>query len=147
MADTVRLFTIGFTQKTAQMFFETLRNAGVRRLVDIRLRNTSQMAGFTKRDDLDYFVRSILQADYTHLPLLAPSEAILDAYKANHDWDRYQLDFLSLLRARRVSEVLAADQFRDACLLCSEPSPEQCHRRLVAEYLRSSWPAVEIRHL
>ncbi len=147
MADTVRLFTIGFTQKTAQMFFETLRNAGVRRLVDIRLRNTSQMAGFTKRDDLDYFVRSILQADYTHLPLLAPSESILDAYKANHDWDRYQLDFLSLLRARRVSEVLAADQFRDACLLCSEPSPEQCHRRLVAEYLRASWPAVEIRHL
>lgn len=147
MPEKVRLFTIGFTQKTAQVFFETLRNAGVRRLVDIRLKNTSQMAGFTKRDDLAYFMRSILHAEYTHLPLLAPSEEILDAYKQAHDWERYQQGFLALLRARRVSEVLAIDQFRDACLLCSEPTPEKCHRRLVAEHLRESWRDVEIRHL
>jgi uncharacterized protein (DUF488 family) len=147
MAEKIRLFTIGFTQKTAQIFFETLRNAGVRSLIDIRLRNTSQMAGFTKRDDLDYFMRSILQADYTHMPLLAPSEAILDAYKQDHDWERYQQDFLALLRERCVSKVLAVNQFRDACLLCSEPTPEKCHRRVVAEHLRESWRDVEIRHL
>jgi len=143
----IRLNTIGFTGKSARAFFETLRMAGVRRLVDIRLRNTSQMAGFTKRDDLDYFVQAILGAEYVHLPLLAPSGEILDAYKANRDWGRYERDFVELLRARRLDEALSPPQFQDACLLCSEPTPEKCHRRLVAEYLREIWGDMEIRHL
>ena len=151
MAETLRLFTIGFTRKSAAVFFMTLRDAGVRHLVDIRLRNTSQMAGFTKRDDLDFFVHSILGADYTHLPLLAPSESILDAYQVDHDWSNYERDFQALLRMRKVGAALSPADFVDACLMCSEPTADQCHRRLVAEHLRDVWRdaglKVEIRHL
>ena len=151
MAETLQLFTIGFTRKSAAMFFNTLRDAGVRHLVDIRLRNTSQMAGFTKRDDLDFFVHSILGADYTHLPLLAPSEAILQAYMDDHDWSRYESDFQALLRARQVGAAISPAEFQNACLMCSEPTADQCHRRLVAEHLRDVWRdvglKVEIRHL
>lgn len=147
MAESLRLFTIGFTRKSAEVFFNTLRSAGVRHLVDIRLRNSSQMAGFTKRDDLDFFVRTILGAEYTHLPLLAPSVEILEAYMEDRDWSRYEQDFLSLLLNRKVSDVLDREQLQDACLLCSEPTPEKCHRRLVAEHLREVWRDVDIRHL
>jgi len=115
--------------------------AGVHCLGDIHLRNTLRLAGFAKRDDLDYLTQTILGAEYVHLPALAPSPEILDAYRANHDWARYERDFLVLLCARQAGEGLAVEQFRDACLLCSEPTPEQCHRRLVAEYLREIWGA------
>jgi len=142
MVVTLRLFTIGFTRKSAAVFFNTLRGAGVRHLVDIRLRNTSQMAGFTKRDDLDFFVRLILGADYTHLPLLAPSEGILQAYMEDHDWSRYEHNFQTLLRVRQVGAALSASDFQDACFLCSEPTADKCHRRLVAEHLRDVWSIV-----
>ncbi len=147
MAETLRLFTIGFTRKSAEVFFNTLRSAGVRRLVDIRLRNSSQMAGFTKRDDLDFFVRTILGADYTHLPLLAPSVEILEAYMEDRDWPRYEKDFQALLRTRQVGTALSPADLQDACLMCSEPTADQCHRRLVAEHLRDIWGDVDIRHL
>lgn len=151
MAETLRLFTIGFTRKSAEVFFNTLRSARVRRLVDIRLRNSSQMAGFTKRDDLDFFVRTILDADYTHLPLLAPSVEILEAYMENRDWPRYEKDFLALLRARQAGTAFSPADFQDACLMCSEPTADKCHRRLVAEHLRDVWRdvglKVEICHL
>ena len=151
MAETLRLFTIGFTRKSAEVFFNTLHSAGVRRLVDIRLRNTSQMAGFTKRDDLDFFVRTILGAEYTHLPLLAPSVKILETYMEDRNWPRYERDFQALLRARQVGTALSTSDFQDACLMCSEPTADKCHRRLVAEHLRDVWGdvglKVEIRHL
>jgi uncharacterized protein (DUF488 family) len=151
MAETLRLFTIGFTRKSAEVFFNTLRSAGVRRLVDIRLRNSSQMAGFTKRDDLDFFVRTILRAEYTHLPLLAPSVEVLEAYMEDRDWPRYERDFQALLRTRQVGAALSPADFQAACLMCSEPTADQCHRRLVAEHLRDVWQdagiKVEIRHL
>jgi uncharacterized protein (DUF488 family) len=142
------LFTIGFAGKSARDFFETLRRAGVRRIVDIRLKNASQLAGFTKKRDLEYFLRAILDIDYVHLPELAPTQDILDAYKKKQiDWSEYERRFRQLLDERKPAGQLARAEFERACLLCSEPTPEQCHRRLVAEYLQAAWGNVAIEHL
>jgi len=143
----MNLFTIGFTRKSAGEFFGLLRAAGVRRLVDIRLNNTSQMAGFTKREDLAFFTREILGANYTHETLLAPTSEILDAFRKDGDWARYETAFRTLLVARQVAERLDRGLFRDACLLCSEPTADRCHRRLATEHLASAWGGVAIRHL
>ena len=144
----ILLFTIGFTGKSAEQFFETLRKAGVRRLVDVRLNNVSQLAGFTKKRDLQYFLRTIAGIDYVHEPLLAPTKEILDAYKKKRiDWGDYESQFKKLLAARRPHEPWTASDFDHACLLCSEPTPEHCHRRLAAEYLGEQWKDVSIRHL
>lgn len=144
---TIQLFTIGFTQRSAESFFKTLHAAGVRHLMDIRLNNTSQMAGFTKRDDLRYFVGALVGARYSHVPELAPSAEILDAYRSDRDWTRYERDFLALMKAREVSANPERALFDGACLLCSEPTPAQCHRRLVAEHLRDAWGDLVITHL
>ena len=144
----MKLFTIGFTQKTAEEFFTGLQRAGVQRVLDIRLNNTSQLAGFSKRDDLQYFLRAIGNMEYRHLPELAPTQEILDAFKKQKgSWDEYAPQFLSLLEERKVATTLDRAQFDQACLLCSEATPEHCHRRLVAEYLREQWGDVEIVHL
>lgn len=144
----MKVFTIGFTKKSAQQFFELLRKSGASRLLDVRLNNVSQLAGFTKRDDLRYFLREICRMDYHHRPELAPTQAILDGYKKQgEDWGTYERAFLALMRQRRVEEEVPRGLVDGACLLCSEPTPEQCHRRLVAEYLRSAWGDLEIRHL
>lgn len=144
----MRIFTIGFTKKTAEEFFTRLSSVGVRRLIDVRLNNVSQLAGFSKRDDLRYFLRAIGGIEYVHLPELAPTRPMLDAYrKAGRDWEAYAARFCALLAERRVEASLERDAFREACLLCSEAEPEYCHRRLVAEYLRDRWGEVEILHL
>ncbi|MBE7558905.1 DUF488 domain-containing protein [bacterium] len=144
----VKIFTIGFTKKSAEAFFTALTRAGVARLVDIRLNNTSQLAGFAKRNDLRFFVKSICDIDYVHLPELAPTQDILDAYRKNKgDWETYERDFLALMRERKVEETLSRETLDNACLLCSEEKPECCHRRLVAEYLSEKWGDVEIVHL
>lgn len=144
----MKIFTIGFTKKSAEEFFTRLRNFHVRRLLDVRLNNVSQLAGFSKRDDLRFFLRTICQADYKHLTELAPTQALLDRYKKlDHDWDAYAVEFCSLIRDRRVEQILDREIFADACLLCSEDKPDHCHRRLVAEYLRDHWGSVEIIHL
>jgi len=144
----LRLFTIGFTQKSAEQFFTTLIDAGVRRVVDVRLNNVSQLAGFTKRADLPFFLQRIGDIGYVHRPELAPTQEILDALKKRGgDWRDYEREFTALLVDRRI-EVTVAPDLRDGdCLLCSEATPEQCHRRLVAEYLRDNWRMIEIRHL
>ena len=143
-----KLFTIGFTQKSARQFFTTLIEANVRRLVDVRLNNVSQLAAFAKRADLEYFLREIADIDYLHLPELAPTQDILDAYKKQKgDWAVYEQQFLALLAQRKVEAQLSPLNFDAACLLCSEPTPEHCHRRLVAEYLRAKWGGIEICHL
>ncbi|MFN8511791.1 MAG: DUF488 domain-containing protein [Thermomicrobiales bacterium] len=144
----LRLFTIGFTQKSAEQFFTTLIDAGVRRVVDVRLNNVSQLAGFSKRADLPFFLRRIGGIGYVHRPELAPTQEILDALKKRGgDWRDYEREFTALLVDRRI-EVTVAPDLRDGdCLLCSEATPEQCHRRLVAEYLRDNWRMIEIRHL
>ncbi len=143
------VYTIGFTKKTAAQFFGTLKEAGVRRVVDIRLNNRSQLAGFTKRDDLEYFLRAICGADYVHEPLLAPSREILDAFKKKKgDWKLYERDFLRLMSERKVETRVSRALFdRPVALLCSEPTPEHCHRRLVAEYLQSRWGGFPVVHL
>ena len=144
----ILLFTIGFTGKSAEEFFETLRKEGVRRLVDVRLNNVSQLAGFTKKRDLQYFLRALADIAYVHQPLLAPTKDILDAYKKKRiDWSQYESQFQQLLRLRRPQEQLTSSEFDHACLLCSEPTPEQCHRRLVAEYLKEQWTDIAIKHL
>lgn len=144
----MNLFTIGFTKKTAETFFETLRRAGVKRVVDVRLNNVSQLAGFAKRDDLRYFLERVCGVEYVQVPDLAPTKPMLDGYRKDHkDWATYERQFLELMQARRIENRISKDIATDGCLLCSEDKPHHCHRRLVAEYLRERWGDVDIRHL
>lgn len=144
-----QIYTIGFTHKSAEQFFELLRQRSIRRLIDVRLNNTSQLAGFSKKSDLPYFLNQILGAQYLHEPLLAPTGELLKAYqKGKIDWNRYEESFLALLREREVERRIPRSLFdRPTVLLCSEPTPEFCHRRLVAEHLARAWDSVEIIHL
>lgn len=145
----MKIYTIGFTKKTAGEFFELLRRNGITRLIDVRLNNVSQLAGFTKRDDLEYFLREICDADYIHEPLLAPTQEMLDKYKkAKGDWNEYTREFLTLMAARKIEKRINPSLFAGkAIMLCSEPTPEHCHRRLVAEYLQKHWGDIQIQHL
>lgn len=144
----MRLYTIGFTQKGAERFFSTLAKNSVSRVLDVRLNNRSQLAGFAKRDDLRYFLQGLCGIGYQELPSLAPTPEILAAYKKNGgDWATYEREFLALLAQRQVEQTLQPALFDGGCLLCSEPVPTQCHRRLIAEYLSAHWDGVEIRHL
>jgi uncharacterized protein (DUF488 family) len=144
----MKLFTIGFTKKTAQQFFGLLRGSGARRVVDVRLNNVSQLAGFAKKDDLAFFLKELAGIEYVHVPELAPTQEMLDAYKKEKgDWRLYEQRFLSLMRERKIEEKLPRSIFEGACLLCSEDKPHQCHRRLVAEYLQQHWGDVDVKHL
>lgn len=144
----IQIFTIGFTKKSAEEFFSKLSAAGVKRVVDIRLNNVSQLAGFAKKNDLSYFLKAICGIDYIHLPELAPTQEILDEYKKHKgDWSVYEKKFLNLMSNRQVEEVIDKDLLHGGCLLCSEDTPDHCHRRLVAEYLKDKWGDVEITHL
>lgn len=144
----IEIFTIGFTKKSAKEFFTKLAEAGVQRVVDVRLNNVSQLAGFAKKHDLRYFLRTICNIDYIHLPELAPTQDILDAYKKRKgDWSVYEQKFLDLMAQRKIEETIPQDILAGGCLLCSEHEPDHCHRRLVAEYLNEKWGNVEIKHL
>lgn len=145
---TITIFTIGFTKKTAERFFTELQRAGVKRLIDVRLNNSSQLAGFAKKDDLAYFLRAICGIEYIHLPELAPTAELLDAYKKRKgDWNVYERAFLDLMAERCIEDTIPHDLLDRACLLCSEDQPEHCHRRLVAEYLQRMWGNIAIQHL
>lgn len=144
----MKIYTIGFTKKSAEHFFGLLRGAGVTTLVDVRLNNVSQLSGFAKRDDLRYFLNEMCGVRYTHRLDLAPTQSLLDGYKKHGDsWNDYEDQFLDLLRRRRVEENLPPDLFDKAVLLCSEDTARHCHRRLVAEYLAQHWSHVTIEHL
>lgn len=144
----IKLFTIGFSKKSAQRFFTLLSEAGVQRVLDIRLNNVSQLAGFTKKDDLRYFLQALLGVDYLHLPELAPTKDLLDEYrKKGHDWSVYKKSFLELISRRHIEASVSEDLLNRACLLCSEETPDHCHRRLVAEYLLDALGNIEIVHL
>ena len=144
----MKLFTIGFTKKTARRFFDTLRTSGARSVVDVRLNNVSQLAGFAKKEDLAYFLKEICGMDYVHLPTLAPTKEMLDQYKKERgDWKTYEARFLELMKQRRIEVTIPREAIADGCLLCSEDKPHHCHRRLVAEYLNRHWGDVEITHL
>lgn len=141
--------TIGFTKTTAEGFFERLLKSGVKRVVDVRLHNTSQLAGFAKSDDLAYFLKKIGGIEYAHQPLLAPTDAMLKAYKKEKgDWDAYEARFMALMAQRQIENRLRPEMLEGTCLLCSEATPHHCHRRLVCEYLNDKWNgALTVRHL
>jgi uncharacterized protein (DUF488 family) len=147
-AETIPVFTVGFTKKTAAQFFEKLRAAGIKRVVDVRLNKVSQLAGFSKRDDLKYFLKEILHVDYVEAPLLAPTQDLLDAYKKNKGrWDDYERDFNKLMEERHIEDKIDPAILAGGCLLCSEDKPHQCHRRLVVEYLQRHWGNLDIKHI
>jgi len=145
----MEIYSIGFTQKSAGEFFGALKAHGIERLLDVRLNNTSQLAGFAKQADLPYFLREICGAAYEHEPLLAPTQEILDAFKKHKgSWDAYTEAYLALIRSRKVETVLSKESFQKrTVLLCSEPTAEHCHRRLALEYLQMHWKDVVISHL
>ena len=149
MMASANLATIGFTQTTAKSFFSRLQAAGVRSVIDVRLHNTSQLAGFAKSDDLAYFLQSIGGITYRHEPLLAPTDQILKAFKKDRgDWRVFETSFNALMAERRIEDRLKPDLFDGGCLLCSEATPHHCHRRLVCEYLNGRWGgALKVRHL
>jgi uncharacterized protein (DUF488 family) len=141
--------TIGFTQTRAERFFDRLVSAGVKKVVDVRLHNTSQLAGFAKADDLAYFLNRIGGIAYVHEPLLAPTDAMFKAYKKDKgEWAAYETRFLDLMAERGIEHRLKPELLDGACLLCSEAKPHHCHRRLVCEYLNDKWDgALTVRHL
>lgn len=145
----MKIFTIGFTQKNAERFFSLLRNAGVTRLVDVRLNNVSQLAGFAKRDDLKYFLKEICNIEYIHIPDLAPTKQILDSYKKGDiSWDSYSDRFLNLMASRNIEKNINLSLFENSCLLCSEHKPHHCHRRLIIDYLiKNSDKNISTEHL
>jgi len=146
----MKIYTMGFAQKSAEVFFEQLRQNGVQRLVDIRLNPKGQLAGFTKQDDLPYFLNQLVAGcQYVYMPVLAPTKEILNDYRNDGNWPLYVSRFERLMDERCIPTVLDRDEFEKfpVCLLCSEPTPEQCHRRLVAERISTYWNGVEIVHL
>lgn len=145
----MKLYTIGFAQKTAKEFFETLKQNQVKRVLDTRESNTNIYAGFTMKQNFGYFLEQICDIDYQELKILAPTKELRTGYHESgyKDWDSYELGYLSLLEARKVSERVEKEQLEDSVLLCSEPTAEKCHRRLAAEYLKKLYPEIEIVHL
>jgi uncharacterized protein (DUF488 family) len=142
------LFTIGYTKRSAQNFFSSLKNSNVKLLIDIRLNNTSQLAGYTKKDDLAFFLKEICNCAYVHLPDFSPSKDILDSYHSkNIDWQIYESKFGELLETRNPISQIKSLNIDHACLLCAEPTPDKCHRRLVADYIKRYYPETAIQHL
>lgn len=144
----MRIYTIGFTRKSAREFFALLRQSEARSLIDVRLNNMSQLSGFAKRDDLEFFVQELCGMDYRHVVDLAPTQALLDDYKKHGgSWADYEAGFLGLMRRRSIEGTVPRGLLDNSVLLCSESEPAHCHRRLVAEYLRAHWGDVSVRHL
>lgn len=144
----MKLFTIGFTKSKAIKFFDRLERAGVRHVIDTRLNRSSQLSGFAKEDDLRFFLQRIGGIDYSVERLLAPTAEMLDAYrKKDIGWNEYARRYLDLLSSRKVEQQLAAMPLDHSCLLCSEATPEHCHRRLAADYLSETNAGLQIIHL
>lgn len=145
----MEIYTIGFTKKTATQFFSALKNASIEQLIDVRLNNVSQLAGFAKKEDLAYFLSEICGAEYKHEPLLAPTQDLLDEYKKQKgSWDVYERQFLSLIAERQIENKIPKELFsKRTVLLCSENTADQCHRRLVVEYLQKKWGNISVKHL
>lgn len=144
----INIFTIGFAGKSACEFFTKLKDAGVKRVIDVRLNNVSQLAGFTKKQDIEYFLKEIGRIEYIHKPEFAPTKSILDAYKKKEiDWSEYERQFHELINERQIDNLITREHINNACFLCTESTPEKCHRRLVAEFFQKLWGDVLIHHL
>ena len=143
----MKIFTIGFTKTSAKKFFDRIKTSGASKIIDVRLNNVSQLAGFAKRDDLKYFSDEICNVGYQHMPNLAPTKDMLDEYKKQKgSWSEYERNFLDLIAKRKIEQIDKSG-IDGGCLLCSEDKPHHCHRRLVAEYLKEKWDDVTIVHL
>ena len=144
----IKLFTIGFTEKSAEKFFNLLRNNNVKKIVDTRINNVSQLAGFAKGADLKFFAKEIGQMNYEHNIDFAPTKELLSRYRDEEmSWEEYEVEYLNLLDARKIAQKTNVDLLHENCLLCSEHTPEKCHRRLLAEYLKHARNDMEIIHL
>lgn len=144
----MRLSTIGFTKRTAEGFFEALIGAGIRRVLDVRLNRTSQLAGFAKAVDLAYFLQSIGDIELVHLPELAPTDGMLRAYRGREmSWEEYAARYLDLIASRHIEASIDPSLLADGCLLCSEATADRCHRRLAAEYLSDRIDGIHVTHL
>lgn len=145
----MNIYTIGFTKKNASTFFGFIKQSDVKTLIDVRLNNVSQLAGFAKRDDLKFFLKELCGADYVHLPELAPTKDILNAYKKGEmPWEVYEDKFLNLMGQRNVEKSIKPALLNHGCLLCSEHEPHLCHRRLVVDYLnQQSDLDLTVKHL
>lgn len=146
----MEILTVGASGKSAEEFFEGLRRAGVRRVVDIRLKNQGQLLAFSMKRDLPYLLRAILGAEYEHRPGLAPSPALFELYRAGGKgwWEKYEAGFRALLAERKVEKAVPRALFEvPTALLCSCATPAKCHRRLTAEYLAAKWRGATVRHL
>ena len=145
---TIKIFTLGYVGKNAGEFFTILKQAGIGKVIDVRLYNTSQLAGFTKRQDIKYFLQAIVGAEYIHLPIMAPTKQLLNDYKKGLiNWQQYEKQFKSIIAQRQIEKHLIPQNMDMSCFLCSEAKADNCHRRLVAEYLAEHWQNVSIHHL
>jgi uncharacterized protein (DUF488 family) len=144
----IKLYTIGFTGKPAEKFFNLLRDAGVKKIVDTRINNVSQLAGFAKGTDLKFFAKEIGNMSYEHNIDFAPTKELLSRYRDKKmTWLEYEMEYLNLLDMRKVAQKTDVEKLNEHCLLCSEHTPEKCHRRLLAEYLKHVKGEIEIIHL
>jgi len=145
----MKIFTIGFTKKSAEVFFDLIKSADIKTLLDVRLNNVSQLAGFAKKNDLKFFLNELCDSDYIHVPEFAPTKTLLDQYKKNEiSWEKYENEFLDLLHQRSIEKHLDIKILDKSCLLCSEHEPHMCHRKLVAEYLNENLNVeLNIKHL
>ncbi len=142
------LCTIGFTKKNAEVFFELLTKNKVKRIIDIRLNKKSQLAGFAKGDDLKYFLKAIGNIEYSYMPEYAPTKELLKGYRDKEiSWEEYESQYLKILRDREILKNIDWSLFDNGCLLCSEETATNCHRRLLAEYLATSNKKIKIKHL
>ncbi|MXX52917.1 MAG: DUF488 domain-containing protein [Dehalococcoidia bacterium] len=144
-----KIYTIGFTGKAAREFFDLLNSTDAKYLADTRLNNNSQLAGFTKKGNIEYFVQNLTDMEYVELPLLAPEKEMFQQYRKDADWELYESRYNQLLMRRSAAETIDRNLLDNGViLLCSERTPEKCHRRLAAEYLKANgFPQVEILHL
>ncbi|MBF0233022.1 MAG: DUF488 domain-containing protein [Desulfamplus sp.] len=145
----MKIFTIGFTQKNAEYFFNLIKSEKIKNMIDIRLNNVSQLSGFAKRDDLEFFLKALCDTKYIHAPELAPTKEILNSYKKKEiTWDVYENRFLTLLKNRQIEKKFNLNLLEDGCLLCSEHKPDNCHRSLVLNYLKQHTDLnLNIKHL
>ena len=144
----IRLYTIGFTHKSAQQFFELLKTNEVVKIVDTRINHTSQLSGFAKGSDLAFFAKEVGNMGYVHQIDLAPTKELLEKYRKELiSWEEYEVEYLNLLDIRKIAQKIDVETLHQNCLLCSEHTPEKCHRRLLAEYLQQRFQDIEIHHL
>lgn len=144
----INLYTIGFAGKSAENFFDLLQDASVKKIIDTRINNVSQLAGFAKGADMKYFARKIGGMDYVHQLDFAPTKELLSGYREKRiSWEQYEVEYLNLLDMRKIVSKIDIEQLHGNCLLCSEHGPQKCHRRLLAEYLQQVKGGIEILHL